>query len=388
MHPLIYYQKPPVSLKKAFVDYDGNLHFVQSFYKSVEGYRQQRPYNVDTFYHATTYELVSGTVSATSWGWTSQTSGYPFGDAYKVKEDSANKARKRLVSQLGETSQVGATLTAEYRATRGMLVDIALRAYRSARAVRRLDLYTAANELGIKPPSERTYVRKGVRKDRRGRRRTYYRRERVIKLPTGREVSKNAAGAWLWYSYGVKPLMEDAYNCVDILQRPIPFGRIRATGTSERSSVAWNYWRDFKTSMRLKVRVSLVCEASVSNPNLYLANQMGLTNPLQMANEAIPFSFVADWFSNWSDVISSLTELNGVNISNLVTTVTETSDEQGFDYNPSPKTNGSYSKTREEVTRVVGGQLPSTTLRFGYERFSWQRGANAISLLVGFLPRK
>ena len=351
----------------------------------MEGYRQPRPYNVPTYYNAWTFDLLSGNVDATSWSWSPSTSGYPFWDAYKVKEDSANKARKSLVSQLGATSQVGATLTAEFRETRALAVDIALRAYRAAKAVRRLDLYAAASELGIKPPSTRVRTRQGVAKDRRGRRKTVYRRQEVIKLPSGREVLKNAAGAWLWYSYGVKPLMEDAYNCADILQRPIPFGRIRATGTSERTSSVWNYYRDFRTDMTLKVKVSLVCEASVSNPNLYLATQMGLTNPLQWANEAVPFSFVADWFSNWSDVMNSITELDGVSIGNLVTTVTYRQTEAGIGFDKS-NVGGSYSKEQEHVERVVGGSLPSTTLRFGYERFSWQRGANAISLLVGLLP--
>lgn len=388
MYPLTYYQSLPISLRSFWVDSQtGTLHSYISFYRSVEGYRQRRPYNVPSFYNKHVYETLSGTVSSTSWNWSPQTSGYPFWDAYKVKEDAANKARKSLVGQLGSTSQVGSTLTAEYRATRGMLVDIALRAYRSAKAVRKLDLVAAANELGIKPPSERVSVRVGIRKTKRGRRVTRYTSQKVIKLPSGREVSKTAANCWLWWSYGVKPLVEDAYNSVDILQRPIPFGAIRATGTASRSSVTWNYYRDFKTDMTLKVKVAMICQASVSNPNLYLANQMGLTNPLQWANEAVPFSFVIDWFSNWSDVINSFTELDGVSISNLVTTVTEKQTEIGTGLAVS-NVGESYSKAHDHAERVVGGQLPTSTLRFGFERFSWQRGANAISLLVGFLPRK
>lgn len=57
-------------------------------------------------------------------------------------------------------------------------------------------------------------------------------------------------------------------------------------------------------------------EVAVSNPNLWLANQLGLINPGTIALELVPFSFVFGWFVNLEQVISSMTDLYGLTLSN------------------------------------------------------------------------
>lgn len=299
---------------------------------------------------------------------------------------ATNAARARLVAQLGDTSSLGATMTAERRETFGMLLSGVATVFQSARALKRGDVVSAARFLGVAPPTIRVitnrYTRdskKSIRK--RGRRVTTSRE--VLVLPNGRQVAHNMAGKWLWFSYGVQPLTSDIYNACDVLQRPIPYERIKGSGTGEQSvrrtsSFGANviYTRDYcRTMVKMSVNVR------VNNPNLFLANQLGLTNPLQWVNEAIMFSFVIDWFSNLSQVISQMTDFVGLETSDPVTSTW--SKQTTVIANSIP----AYTLTsgREDFSRQL--LIPPAKLRFAYERFQWQRGANAISLLVGFLKK-
>lgn len=125
----------------------------------------------------------------------------------------------------------------------------------------------------------------------------------------------------------------------------------------------------------------------VTNHDLWLANQLGLVNPLQFVNEAIPFSFVVDWASNWSSVINSLTDFVGLSLTQSSTSSKIALTERYVTFNNPPynPNYGEYSRDFLLFSRDAGITKP--TFQFRYERFSWQRALNAISLLVGFLPK-
>ena len=52
----------------------------------------------------------------------------------------------------------------------------------------------------------------------------------------------------------------------------------------------------------------------ITNPNLLLANRLGLVNPLSVAWELVPFSFVVDWFSGVGNVLDGYTDLLGLSV--------------------------------------------------------------------------
>jgi hypothetical protein len=64
----------------------------------------------------------------------------------------------------------------------------------------------------------------------------------------------------------------------------------------------------YKRTTRVKIYLEVV------NPNLHTIQQMGLTNPLVVAWELIPFSFVADWFIQVGDYLTALTALQGLTV--------------------------------------------------------------------------
>lgn len=304
-----------------------------------------------------------------------------------------NRLHADFVKALGDASSFGATLTAEGRQTFSMLSSTVLRLFQAARCVRKLDFAGCARHLGI-PYRERTITTtRGVgSRIVRGRKRParYIRsRRRVFTLPTGREVQKSLANGWLLWSYGVKPLAQDIYNGLDVLQRPLDYRKPVRVFAKElrgtKSEVIAPTWNNYGSSTNWSGSVSGACGAmvSVSNPNAYLLNKMGFANPAMWVLEAIPFSFVVDWFSNLSQVVGQFNEYSGYSIE-------ATWMSKRYHYSRSFSYFGPYGYSGFEQGYVFHRttSLPTPTLVFAYERFGLQRALNAISLLVGILPRK
>lgn len=236
-----------------------------------------------------------------------------------AKTDVTNMLHSKFGAKLGDSSSFGATLTAEARETFGMLSGTVLRLARAARAVKRLDFAGCARELGL-PYRERTVTKtRRVKKARRGGKpsvKYVVSRKRVFSLPSGREVEKTLANGWLFWSYGVKPLASDIYNGLDVLQRPLSYEqpvRVTASTSKTRTSTVMPSYYTYGSSFTWTGDVQGACGAlvSVSNPNHLLLNKMGLANPAQWVLEAIPFSFVLDWFSNLSQVVGQWNEYLG-----------------------------------------------------------------------------
>lgn len=372
---------PLVAYRKTYGPVRNHLNYV-IWLKLLIGSRQKAPFNVDTPLDSYTYRLVNGSRgNADSWSWDDNS------NLGGCLTSATNKARAKFVSKLGDSSSFGATATAERKETWQTVVSLIVKAGTAAKQVSRLDFLGAARTLGL-PWRERTvtvvryrrggdavYYANGKPK-RRGRR--YVSRQRQMNWGQGWYL-KTAASGWLLWSYGVKPLTQDIYNGMDVLQRPMPESRVRGSGRDR--TVESIYSGGIRRTYEFDVSVRCSADVRVKNPNLWLCNQLGLINPVQWINEAIPFSFVLDWFSNLSQVISQMTDFAGLEINRPLTTrlstCRETMSTSDVPYN--------YTKEAKIFRRVVA--IPTAKLQFAYERFEWQRGLNAISLLIGFLPK-
>lgn len=356
-----------VSLKRFSQNVHGGWYEQHYFLLQRTGVSQKPPY-VNTAMSADIYEALNG-YSDISWDVSP--------DASVAATMATNAARAKFVSKLGDSSSFGSTLTSELKSTWGTVVSGLTSAMLAARATSRGDLLKAASILGFYPPVER--IRKSKR--RKSRKDGKY-TKRIVTLerwvmPDGRRIVKNLANRWLWYSYGVKPLVSDIYNGMDVLTREHPAStKVRASGRAEHryGPVGW-----YRTSYHWQSSVRISAVVSVDNPNLWLANQLGLINPVQWINEGIPFSFVIDWFSNLSQIISQMTDFVGLSIAEPLTTSKHILN--GNSYHPDYRI--TMPKRWTKVKREL--MIPSAKLVFAYERFQWQRGANAISLLIGFL---
>lgn len=134
-------------------------------------------------------------------------------------------------------------------------------------------------------------------------------------------VRESFANTFLELHFGWSPLIGDIGNSVNFLQEPIKSPIVFGRGTSVMSQ--HNYLVGAYSKNHYygrEARCEIGSKISVANPNLWLANSMGFTNPMSVAWEVVPFSFVVDWFINVGDFLSSYNEFAGLNLVDGYTT--------------------------------------------------------------------
>lgn len=118
-----------------------------------------------------------------------------------------------------------------------------------------------------------------------------------------RDPVSAASNTWLEVQYGWRPLLNDAYGAAQAFaahnlgESP---KRVKVSASGQQSVVI-----PFMSKLGLEtkvlnndytVRVRRVAELQVSSPVFATASALGLTNPLSLAWNLLPFSFVVDWF--------------------------------------------------------------------------------------------
>lgn len=272
------------------------------------------------------------------------------------------KAYDRLRSEVGSQASVGAAL-AELTQSVGMIAERMLQLMKLARALRRLDFNQVARVL------------------------------RASSLPRGKKMHRSFASLWLEYSFGWKPLIGDIYHSVNVLQSDIPNFPVKGsakdvikTAISVTGSVpGGTYTRNWGEFF---LRCKMGAEVSVTNPNLYLANALGLANPATIAWEVIPFSFVVDWFVNVEQFLSQGTDFLGLAVKNGYTSKSQrgtvTFESQNVFATPGSVRKQTYYVTR--VSRTLGVTSPGLFVR-PWAVPGWGRAANATSVFIQQLRR-
>lgn len=306
---------------------------------------QPLPYNYLYGYSRTVYQD-AGNSEAISWCNNGRSDVDPY---------VSNKVLAKFVSAVkdSQSASLGATL-AEWEQSSKMIAARAGQLLGSLRAIKRGNIPDALRDLGRNAAPESWKGKKGRR---------------------GRAVSKDASNAWLELHFGWVPLIKDIYDAVNVLQSNIPSNTVKAVSGSElRIPIVGN---DFHGLHKYQVLMKIQAEVFVENPNLALANQMGLINPASVAWELVPFSFVVDWFLPVGNFLNSFTDLVGYDVKFPFTTTLRTAST----HLESPYPHFQWDTEACRCSRVLG--LPSYSLRpVQFKGFSVTRGATAISLLI------
>ena len=194
--------------------------------------------------------------------------------------------------------------------------------------------------------------------------------------------------------YGLLPLMSDISEAHRLLTSD---QKQEATVRVSRSQTwTWgNYPRiSWYTTASEPGRESITIKltATVTNPNLLLANQLGLVNPASVIWETTKFSFIVDWFVNVSGFIDNFTSHLGLSYKN--TSVTRTRRAQGDCNLQEPgateywvTTGRAYKYVRKQ--RTIGSlslTIPKT-ISFG-KGLSAQRTQNSLAIVGQLLTKK
>jgi len=129
------------------------------------------------------------------------------------------------------------------------------------------------------------------------------------------DIPGAASNTWLAYSYGLKPLIKDVSDAVKVLDkglrdpsRPVVVRESMVKSVSGSASDNGEYHDSISGSVRVSGKV----EFWIENPVLYTLEQVGFVNPLSVAWELVPFSFVVDWFVPVGDFLTNVIPPQGV----------------------------------------------------------------------------
>lgn len=199
------------------------------------------------------------------------------------------KALQRFRESLGEAA--GAAINAvQYAQSRDMVVRRATQLVKAAKQVRRGQFGKAARTLGVTQPK-------------------------------GATRKKQFADNWLEFTFGWVPAVKDIFSACKAFVRDIPAGRATGKATATWSETFGYYppnpngppGRSGGKSSYTE-RILVAAKVYVTNSDLWLANQLGLLNPASVAWDAVPFSFVVDWFFDIGSFLESLTCMVGLEI--------------------------------------------------------------------------
>lgn len=201
----------------------------------------------------------------------------------------SNRCAAKLYGKLGESADLATTI-AERRQAVEMIVKRAVQLRRGYQAVRKGNFKEAARVFGVTNSPKRVSSKK--------------------------QVSNN----WLEFHFGWVPLIKDIFAAVEVMQGPSPKRTIRAaahatayvTTSGGFPSMPPYGFTASKHWYMYSIRSGFTFQ--ITNPDLFLANRLGLINPASVAWELVPFSFVVDWFIPVGAFLSSMTATVGLSV--------------------------------------------------------------------------
>lgn len=198
-----------------------------------------------------------------------------------------NKSYDRLKSKLYDTAALGVDAV-EYRQSLSMVASTCGTLIKAALQVKRLDFAGAARSLRMK------FIPKGVSK------------------------RKSFANNWLEYHFGWEPLMGDIHDACEVLNNPEKTfsaaegsSSITESGTKLENLGSISRKTDWVMKYRGKNGAMIL---GIQDRTKHSLDQFGILNPLAIAWELVPFSFVVDWYANVGQLLGSLSDFAGMTL--------------------------------------------------------------------------
>jgi hypothetical protein len=208
----------------------------------------------------------------------------------------------------GQNANYG-QIFAEGRQTLNLVTNTAVKIAKCVKSLRRLDVWGAFDALGL---SKKTKHFKDLRHKSKNLRKTDY--------------SHFVSSSFLEMEYGWKPLLSDVYDVAKdlayrnaqksydvtirgsaVAEAPVKYVLVNGPSAPPATLNICGVGKNLKT-----LRVTYSCRYRVASPALRTASALGLTNPLYLGWQLVPFSFVVDWFTPIGAYLESLSALQGL----------------------------------------------------------------------------
>lgn len=198
-------------------------------------------------------------------------------------------------------------------------------------------------------------------------------------------TEQTLASQVLEVEFGWKPLFDDLHAAMyTVCQDGIPPTYVagRHKEAVSIAAVPVKTARGYYSDAFLGSVSSTVCaDVSISNPNLWLLNRLGLINPLGVLWDAIPWSFLVGAFVNVNAMINSLTNEVGLSITNKSVTETSRILWTHNEHIDSDGTHAFHQLHRHEKARTLGS-LPSQKWQVRVPDVSFETALILSSLVV------
>lgn len=207
---------------------------------------------------------------------------------------------------------------------------------------------------------------------------------------------RNYPDQWLALQYGWKPLLSDVYGAAEALngRRPGDW-RVTVKAVKKRTDVGtFSITTTGASTTTLVVERSVMCrlDALPANANKIALSSLGVTNPLSVAWELVPFSFLVDWAFPLGSYLESLDALLGYTdaySSSSLFTRSNWTVEPRDDSNSNYVYTNSFTASKEVVflDRVALQGVPIPTFPRIKNPASLGHMANGLALLASFFGR-
>lgn len=263
-----------------------------------------------------------------------------------------NKAYAKFVDKIRSNSASIGNAMAEWSSSYEMIAQRASQLRKAYSALRKGDIAKTISTLGISPKAQRNAERRVSKKH-------------------------EASGQWLELQFGWRPLIQDIHDAIKVLESPFDY-----FGKPVKAAIVYPFGIEsgggyLKYNGSGTIIVVFQANAQITNPNLYMAQSMGLINPASVAWEITPFSFVVDWFTNVGQIVDSFTDFAGVTLRDGFTT--EFIRGNGL---VEASTDWSASVEVVSTTRSLMTTLPNPRLAYRSPITGATRAATQISLLT------
>lgn len=207
---------------------------------------------------------------------------------------------------------------------------------------------------------------------------------------------KQQPSNWLELQYGWKPLLSDIYGATELLRNRGKLGFLVTVKAATRNVVdvltdpvnkngPYQYRRHFRGEWGHFAR----CDYLPGSGFMRVLSYSGISNPLEIAWELVPYSFVVDWFLSVGNWLSALDAANGFEFKSgsityrRVSSKEVTSDLSGIYYGSFK--GSAYNKT---VQREVLLSSPLPYAPYVKNPVSLGHMANGLSLLAEAFGRR